>query len=70
MKRVLGSKSVTEIPLLCKSVVRPILEYAVPVWCPLLGKDMVLLLKGSKESNETGPRASLLRRGLFVLWAD
>ena len=35
-KRVFGSKtSVTEFSLPYKSLVRPILEYAVPVWCSL-----------------------------------
>ena len=43
IKRVLGSKSRTEFSLLYKSLVRPILEYAAPVWCPFLVKDIVLL---------------------------
>ena len=34
IKRVLGSNSVNEFSLLYKSLVRPILEYAAPVWCP------------------------------------
>lgn len=40
--RLLWSKtSVTEFSLLYKSVVRPILEYVVPVWCSFLVKDIV-----------------------------
>ena len=42
IKRVLGSKSITEFSLLYKSLVRPILEYAAPVWCPFLVKGIVL----------------------------
>ena len=45
IKRVLGSKNITEFSLLYKSLVRPILEYAAPVWCPFLVKDIVLLEK-------------------------
>lgn len=40
--RLLWSKtSVTKFSLLYKSVVRPILEYVVPVWCSFLVKDIV-----------------------------
>ena len=45
IKRVLGSNSVNEFSLLYKSLVRPILEYAAPVWCPFLVKDIVSLEK-------------------------
>ena len=56
IKRVLGSNSVNEFSLLYKSLVRPILEYAAPVWCPFLVKGIVLLEKKPEESGETGSR--------------
>ena len=56
IKRVLGSNSVNEFSLLYKSLVRPILEYAAPVWCPFLVKGIVLLEKKPEESCETGSR--------------
>ena len=43
IKRVHGSNSVNEFSLLYKSLVRLILEYAAPVWCPFLVKDIVSL---------------------------
>ena len=45
IKRVLWSNSVSEFSLLFKSLVRPILDYAAPMWCPFLLKDIVLLEK-------------------------
>ena len=51
IKRVLGSKSTTEFSLLYKSLVRPILEYAAPVWCPFLVKDIVLLEKVQRRAS-------------------
>ena len=51
IKRVLGSKSITEFSLLYKSLVRPILEYAAPVWCPFLVKDIVLLEKVQRKAS-------------------
>ena len=48
IKRVLGSNSVNEFSLLYKSLVRPILEYAAPVWCPFLVKGIVLLEKKTR----------------------
>ena len=56
IKRVLGSNSVNEFSLLYKSLVRPTLEYAAPVWCPFLVKGIVLLEKKPEESGETGSR--------------
>ena len=50
IERVLGSKSITEFSLLYKSLVRPILEYAAPVWCPFLVKDIVLLEKVQRKA--------------------
>ena len=51
IKRVLGSNSVNEFSLLHKSLVRPILEYAAPVWCPFLVKDMVSLKKVQRRAS-------------------
>ena len=51
IKRVLGSKSITEFSLLYKSLVRPILEYAAPVWCPFLVKDIVWLEKVQRRAS-------------------
>ena len=63
--RLLWSKtSVTEFSLLYKSVVRPILEYVVPVWCSFLVKDIVSIENWSpKESVETGSRPKEGRNG-------
>ena len=41
LKRLLWSNSVNEFSLLYKTLVRPILEYAAPVWCHFLVKDIV-----------------------------
>ena len=64
IKRVLGANSLNEFSLLYKSLVRPILEYVAPVWCPFLVKDIVSLEKIPKESFETGSRLKERRNGL------
>ena len=51
IKRVLGSNSVNAFSLLYKSLVRPILEYAAPVWCPFLVKGIVLLEKKQRRAS-------------------
>ena len=51
IKRLLGSNSVTEFSLLYKSLVKPILEYAAPVGCPFLVKDIVLLEKVKRRES-------------------
>ena len=50
IKRLLGSNSVNEFSLLYKSLVRLILEYAAPVWCPFLVKDNVSLEKVQRRA--------------------
>ena len=47
IKGVLGSNSVNEFSLL----VRPTLEYAAPVWCPFLVKDIVLVEKVQRRES-------------------
>ena len=51
IKRVLGSNSVNEFSLLYKSLVRPILEYAAPVWCPFPVKNIVSLEKVQRRAS-------------------
>ena len=48
-KRVLGSNSLNKFPLLF-IIVRPILEYAAPVWCPFQVKDIVSLEKFQRRA--------------------
>ena len=38
IKRSVGTANVNVFSMLYKSLVRPILEYAAPVWCPYLAK--------------------------------
>ena len=40
IKRSVGTTNVNVFSTLYLSLVRPILEYAVPVWCPYLVKDI------------------------------
>ena len=42
-KGSLGTANVNILSMLHKSLVRPILEYAAPVWSPYLAKDIHLL---------------------------
>ena len=56
VKRLPGPNSAPEFSLLHKSLVRPILEYAAPVWSPYLVKDKILLEKVQEKSLETNPR--------------
>ena len=50
IKGLLGSNSVNEFSLLYKSLVRLILEYVAPVWCPFLVKDIVSLKKVQRRA--------------------
>ena len=49
IKRSIRTNSQDVFSQLCKSLVRPILEYAVPVWSPYLIKDIVALEKVQEE---------------------
>ena len=40
IKRSVGTANVNVFSMLYKFLVRPILEYAAPVWCPYLAKDI------------------------------
>ena len=51
IKGLLGSNSVNEFSLLYKSLVRLILEYAAPVWCLFLVKDIVSLEKVQRRAS-------------------
>ena len=62
-KRVLGSNSLNKFPLLF-IIVRPILEYAAPVWCPFQVKDIVPLEKFQRRALKTGSRPKERRNGL------
>ena len=46
-----SSNSVNELSLLYQSLVRPILEYAAPVWCPFIVKDIVSLEKVHRRAS-------------------
>ena len=43
IKRTIGSVNEEIFSTLYKALERPILEYAFPVWCPYLFKNIVLL---------------------------
>ena len=47
---MLGANSVNEFSLLYKSLVRPILEYAAPLWCSFLVKDIGSLEKVQRRA--------------------
>ena len=46
-----SSNSVNEYSLPYQSLVRPILEYAAPVWCPFIVKDIVSLEKVQRRAS-------------------
>ena len=56
LKRTVGSKNKEIFSMLYKSLVRPILEYACPVWSPHLVKDILAIEKVQR-------RASRIARG-------
>ena len=58
--RTLGPSNVEAFSTLYKSLVRPVLEYASPVWCPYLVKDMLALEKVQRRASR---RALGQRRG-------
>ena len=51
IKRTIGSVNKKIFSTLYKALVRPILEYASPVWCPYLVKNLVLLEKVQRRAS-------------------
>ena len=51
LKRTVGSKNREIFSLLYKSLVRPILEYACPVWSPYLVKDKLAIEKVQRTAS-------------------
>ena len=51
IKRTIGSVNKEIFSTLYKALVRPILEYASPVWCPYLVKNIVLLEKVQRRAS-------------------
>ena len=49
LKRTVGRKNKDIFSSLCKTLVRPILEYALPVWSPHLAKDIHEIEKVQKS---------------------
>ena len=45
MYRTIGSSNKEAFTILYKTLVRPIREYATPVWCPYIVKDIIALEK-------------------------
>ena len=60
IKRSIGTNSQDVFSQLFKSLFRPILEYAVPVWSPYLIKDIVTLEKVQRRASRL---ASMQKRG-------
>ena len=50
-KRTVGSKNKDIFSMLYKSLVRPILEYACPVWSPHLAKDILAIEKVQRRAS-------------------
>ena len=51
IKRTIGSVNKEIFSTLYKALVRPILEYASPVWCPYLEKNIALLEKVQRRAS-------------------
>ena len=51
IKRTIGSANKEIFSTLYKALVRPILEYASPAWCPYLVKNIVLLGKVQRRAS-------------------
>ena len=51
LKRTVGSKNRESFSMLYKSLVRPILEYACPVWSPYLVKDKLVIEKVQRRAS-------------------
>ena len=51
LKRTVGSKNKEIFSMLYKSLVRPILEFACPVWLPHLVKDILAIEKVQRRAS-------------------
>ena len=51
LKRAVDSKNKEIFSMLYKSLVRPILEYACPVWSPHLAKDILAIEKVQRRAS-------------------
>ena len=51
IKRTVGTSNMNVFTLLYNSLIRPILEYAVPVWPPYLVKDVKILQGVQKRAS-------------------
>ena len=64
--RTLGSSNQEAFSILYKALVRPILEYAVPLWCPYLVKDILALEKVQRRAS----RLALGQKGREIDYVD
>ena len=56
IKRFIGTNSQDAFLQLCKSLVRPILEYAAPVWSPYFIKDIMAQEKVQRRASRLALR--------------
>ena len=66
IKRSVGTGDTNVFSMLYKSLVRPILEYAVPVWCPYLVKDIHALENVQRRAS----RLALNQRKGYMSYED
>jgi len=62
--RILGPSNVEAFSTLYKSLVRPVLEYAAPVWCPYLVKDILALENVQRRASRLAIRSKKRRYGV------
>ena len=60
IKRSVGTANINVFSMLYKSLVRPILEYAVPVWCPYHVKDIHALENVQRRASRLALRGEKL----------
>ena len=66
IKRSVGTADTNVFSMLYKSLARPILEYAVPVWCPYLVKDIHALENVQRRAS----RLALNQRKGYMSYED